>query len=170
MTHSMPVIIVRFVSLLFGGLFTGFLLTVLVLESTLRTVDASTYTQVRQVELARLDDLAFATLVPTLIATAVLVFLAARNRQPVFWLMLTALLLLVTVFVTTLVFNVPINTDQLTWNVESPPADWAQVRARWQFAHTVRTGAAVLAFGCLSAATVGASLRTRQATLVDQRS
>jgi hypothetical protein len=58
----------------------------------------------------------------------------------------------VVVFATSLLVNVPINTDQLTWNVQAPPADWASVRDRWQIAHAVRTGAAVLAFGCLSAA------------------
>ena len=36
----MTVTIARFVSLLFGGLFTGFLVTVLVIESTLRSADA----------------------------------------------------------------------------------------------------------------------------------
>jgi uncharacterized membrane protein len=154
--------IVRFVSLLFGGLFAGFLLTVLVLESTLRTVGATEYTQVRQVELVRLDDLASATLFPTVVATAILVALGARRRGRVFWLTLAALLLLVTVLATTLIFNLPINTDQLSWNVQTPPADWATVRDHWQTAHAVRTGAALLAFGCLSLAAMRASLTTGQ--------
>jgi uncharacterized membrane protein len=144
----MTVAVARFVSLFFGGLFAGFLVTVLVLESTLRRVDASVYTQVRQVELARLDDLAAATLVPALVAAAVLVASAARDRRRVLWPAL-AFVLLLSVVTTTLVFNVPINTDQLTWNVQEPPADWARVRDRWQLAHAVRTGAAVLAFGFL---------------------
>jgi hypothetical protein len=147
----MTVTIARVASLLFGGLFTGFLVTVLVLESTLRGVDASVYTQVRQVELDRLDGLASATLIPALIATAVLVASAARNRRRVRWPVL-AFVLLLSVVATTLVFNIPINTDQLTWSVQAPPADWAAVRDRWQLAHAVRTAAAVLAFGCLIAA------------------
>ncbi|WP_327000829.1 DUF1772 domain-containing protein [Dactylosporangium sp. NBC_01737] len=147
----MTVTIARFVSLLFGGLFTGFLVTVLVIESTLRSADASVYTQVRHVELDRLDGLASATLIPALIAAAVLVASAARNRQRVRWPVL-AFVLLLSVVATTLVFNVPINTDQLTWSVQSPPPDWASVRDRWQLAHAVRTVAALLAFGCLSAA------------------
>ena len=147
----MTVTIARFVSLLFGGLFTGFLVTVLVIESTLRSADASVYTQVRHVELDRLDGLASATLIPALIAVAVLVAAAARNRQRVRWPVL-AFVLLLSVVATTLVFNVPINTDQLTWSVQAPPPDWASVRDRWQLAHAVRTVAALLAFGCLSAA------------------
>lgn len=150
--------VARFASLLFGGLFAGFLVTVLVLESTLRGVGASVYTQVRHVELDRLDGLASATLVPALIAAAVLVASAARNRRPVLW-PVVAFVLLLSVVATTLVFNVPINTDQLTWDVQAPPADWATVRDRWQLAHAVRTGAAVLAFGCLIAARTA---RTRE--------
>jgi uncharacterized membrane protein len=152
MTNTKSLNIVRVVGLLFGGLFAGFLITVAVIESTLRSFDAAVYTQVRQVELVRLDDLASATLIPTLITTTVLVAIGARTRGRVFWLTLTALVLLVTVLVTTLIVNLPINADQLSWSVPAPPADWATVRDRWQVAHGLRTVAAMLAFGCLSLA------------------
>jgi uncharacterized membrane protein len=158
MVNSAIVNIARFASLLFGGLFAGFLVTVLVIELTLRNYDASVYTQVRLVELARLDNLATATLMPTLIATAFLVILAVRRRtRHTLWLTLTALILLVSVLVTTIVFNLPINAEQSNWAVQAPPADWASVRDRWQIAHAVRTSAAVLAFGCLSTAAMGTS-------------
>ncbi|MEW2113738.1 anthrone oxygenase family protein [Streptomyces sp. NPDC005474] len=152
MTDSVIVTIVRFVNLLFAGLFAGFLVTVLVIESTLRSFDAAVYTQVRLVELVHLDDLATASLVPTLTTTVVLVFFGAKVRGRTFWLTLTALLLLVVVFATSLLVNVPINTDQLAWSVHAPPAGWASVRDRWQIAHAVRTVAALLAFAGLSAA------------------
>ena len=142
----------RFLSLVLAGLFAGFLVGVLVLELSMRRFDGVVYAQVRQVELAHLDDLAAATLIPALVATAIVAGLAINVRGRVFWLTLTALILLVSVFVTTLVFNLPINADQLKWDVKAPPADWASVRDRWQTAHAVRTGAAMLAFGCLSAA------------------
>jgi uncharacterized membrane protein len=160
MTNSVTAAIVRCASLLFGGLFAGFLVTVLVLESTLRGSGAAVYTQVRQVELAHLDDLASATLIPTLVATALLVAFGARTRGPAFWLTLAALALLVTVFATSLAVNLPINADQASWNPQAPPADWARVRDRWQVAHAVRTAAAVLAFGCLSVAAAARSRRT----------
>jgi len=38
--------------------------------------------------------------------------------------------------------------------VQSPPADWASVRDRWQLGHLVRTIAALLAFASL----IGAAL------------
>jgi uncharacterized membrane protein len=156
MTNGKEDNIARFASLLFGGLFAGFLVAVLVIELSLRGFGASVYAQVRLVELARLDDLAAATLIPAMVATAFLVVLAGkRGRAP--WLTLTALVLLTAAFAISLLVNVPINAEQVAWDAQAPPADWESVRDRWQTAHAARTAAAVLAFGCVSAAAVGRS-------------
>jgi len=139
----------RFAGLLFAGIFAGFLTAVLVLELSLRTADGTVYTRVRLVELDSLDKLAVATLVPALIATAVLAYQTFRTNSR--WLTLGAFALLVFIFGLTLVVNLPINFDQLAWNAQSPPPDWADVRDRWQIAHAVRTVAGVLAFAGLAA-------------------
>jgi hypothetical protein len=140
----------RFASLLFAGLFAGFLTAVLVLELSLRGFDGRVYTQVRLVELDSLDKLAVATLLPALIATAVLVHRTFRTTTR--WLTVAALALLVLIFGLTLAVNLPINSDQLHWNVQSPPSDWAAMRDRWQIAHAGRTTAAILAFAALALA------------------
>jgi hypothetical protein len=141
----------RAAALLFGGLFAGFMATVLVLESSLRSFDGTVYTQVRQVELVGLDTFATATLMPALVLTALLVVVAFRGRAGHRWVPAVALALWVLVLGTTLLVNLPINADQLTWKVPMPPADWARVRDRWQGAHVLRTVAAMLAFGLLIA-------------------
>ncbi|MFF3850281.1 anthrone oxygenase family protein [Streptomyces sp. NPDC002328] len=141
----------RFVSLVCAGLFAGFLTSVLVLELSLRGFDSTVYTQVRLVELDSLDKLAVATLLPALIATAVLVYQTYRTNTR--WPTVAALALLVLVLGLTLTVNLPINSDQLRWNAQSPPSDWTNVRDRWQIAHAVRTVAAVLAFTALALAT-----------------
>lgn len=138
--------VVRGLSLLFTGLFSGFLLCVLVLETSLRGYGASVYTQVRLVELDSLDKLAAVTLIPAFVTTVlVAVRSQGRGRRAV----LAAVVLLAVVFMTTFVVNLPINSDQLSWSVQQPPSDWASVRDRWQLAHLVRTVAAVVAFGVL---------------------
>jgi uncharacterized membrane protein len=147
-----PATVLRFASLVLTGVFAGFLVGVLVLELSLRRFDGPVYAQVREVELLHLDDLAAATLLPALLATAALVALTMKARRQGFWLTAAALALLASVLVTTLLFNLPINSDQADWNVSAPPADWASVRDDWQAAHAVRTVAAVLAFGLLAAA------------------
>jgi uncharacterized membrane protein len=137
------------VSLLFTGLFCGFLLAVLVLENSLRSYSASIYAQTRLVELDSLDKLASATLIPALVTTAIVTFLRMRARGNDRWLVAAALVLLVVVFAVTMAVNLPINADQADWSVQAPPSDWATVRDRWQVAHLVRTGAAISAFACL---------------------
>jgi hypothetical protein len=143
--------LVRAASLLFTGLFAGFLLGVLVLENSLRGYGAAVYTQVRQVELDSLDTLASVTLIPALVTTVVLAIRARGNDRR---LVLAAVALLVLVFATSLAINLPINGDQANWSVQSPPTDWASVRDRWQLAHLARTILAILAFASLTAATL----------------
>ena len=143
--------VARVVSLALGGIFAGFLITVMVLELSMRDLSASAYTQVRQVELDRLDTLATVTLLPTAIATIVLVSLGLKWGSPGLGLRSIALVLLLVVFIVTVVINLPINADQRDWSIAHPPSDWASDRDRWQVAHAVRTMAAVLAYGCLIA-------------------
>jgi len=103
-----------------------------------------------------LDKLASVTLIPAILTTvAVAIWSRGSSRR----LALVAVALLVVVFVTTLAVNLPINSDQLSWSVQQPPADWAEVRDRWQVAHAIRTVAAVLAFAVL----VTSAVRRREA-------
>jgi len=141
--------VARIVATAFGGVFAGFLVTVMVLELSMRDLGASAYTQVRHVELDRLDTLATVSLVPTVVATIVLICLGLRRGRPGLGLQSVALVLLLVVFMVTVVVNLPFNADQRDWSIGSPPSDWAGDRDRWQVAHAVRTGAAMLAYGCL---------------------
>ncbi|WUJ71711.1 DUF1772 domain-containing protein [Kribbella soli] len=151
--------LVRSASLLFSGVFAGFLVCVLVLENSLRGFDAAVYTQTRLVELDSLDKLASATLIPAMITTVLLAIRARGNDRRI---VLIAIALLVVVFATTFAINLPINSDQSAWSVQNPPSDWADVRDRWQVAHAIRTAAAVLAFGLLiTASQVTATVRDR---------
>jgi Domain of unknown function (DUF1772) len=135
-------------------LFAGFLLAVLVLETSKRTAPAAVYIQVRQVELMHLDDLATILLPAALLATAVLAVITVAKRLPGRWLALTALVLLAVVLLISATVNVPINAEQLGWSALSPPHDWASARERWQFAHLASTISALAAFLVLVKAAV----------------
>jgi hypothetical protein len=54
--------------------------------------------------------------------------------------------------VTTIVFNVPINTTTRKWDPENPPSDWKEVRERWGFYQGIRSWLLLLGFVflCLS--------------------
>jgi uncharacterized membrane protein len=139
-----------FAAVLFSGLFAGFVITVMVLECSLREAGAAVYTQVRLIELQHLDDLATALLPPAIIAVVALSLGGIRVRGQR-WFALGALLLLLAALLISVTISVPINTAQQHWSVLAPPADWAAVRDRWQLAHAARTTATLLAFGLLVA-------------------
>jgi hypothetical protein len=153
-----------FTAVLSGGLFAGFLTAVLVLEASLRSFPASVYTQVRLVELVHLDDLATVLLPAALLATATLVLVTIARRGRTRWLALTALGLLVAIFIISALISVPINTDQQSWSVLAPPSNWAGVRDRWQIAHLVRTVTAVFAFSSVAAAAITRRSSSRRAS------
>ncbi|ETA01118.1 hypothetical protein CcI156_17330 [Frankia sp. CcI156] len=48
--------------------------------------------------------------------------------------------------------DLPINNAMATWQPESPPADWREQRARWDFFNSIRTTAAVIALVLLALA------------------
>ena len=133
-------------AVLLSGLFAGFLVTVQVLEFSMRSENAAVYTQVRLIELKHLDDLATALLLPAILAVSILVLSTFRHRGARRWLAGTALLLLAATLVISVSISVPINTMQQGWSAADPPADWAEVRDRWQLAHVARTATSMLAF------------------------
>jgi len=139
-------------AVIFSGIFAGFLIAVLVLELSMRDAAATVYTQVRQIELEGLDVLASVTLLPALIATALIIATRFREPGPTRWLPITAFALLAAVLILTIIVNLPINADQRDWIPATPPADWATVRDHWQISHAVRTVAATLAFTTLTVA------------------
>jgi hypothetical protein len=142
----------RYVSLLCCGMLAGVAVTVLFLELALRRLNGPAYVRVRQVEFTFFTWYIGAITVPTLVAVAILVVYARKAQSPILRPTTIALGLLLLALLVTLAVNGPINVEELGWNVQAPPADWAHVRDRWQIAHAVRTAAIVLALGYLSAA------------------
>ncbi|GAA5119277.1 DUF1772 domain-containing protein [Pseudonocardia adelaidensis] len=145
--------ITRRVSRLGGAVLAGVALTVLVLELALRRLDGPQYVAVRHAEFGWFTGFIGAVLVPTLVAVATLAVLArgrAGARRAA-----AALALLLLAVVITILANGPINVEQLAWDVQAPPADWARVRDLWQVTHAVRTVAILAALGCLESVEAG---------------
>src|SRR5579859_7802223 len=72
-----------------------------------------------------------------LLFTAVAAY-QARNDRAVFSLLLTACLCVLAVALITRFGNIPINNQILTWNIDSPPADWLPVAKLWWRFQTAR--------------------------------
>jgi uncharacterized membrane protein len=160
MTNATLVKITRYVSLLGCGMLAGVAVTVLVLELALRRLNGQEYARVRQAEFGFFTPFIGALLLPTL-AVAILVIHAGKTHSVTLRPAVVALALLLVALLVTLAVNGPVNVEQLSWNVQAPPADWARIRDRWQIAHAVRTLAIVLALGYLSAAILHRPIHSR---------
>jgi anthrone oxygenase-like protein len=145
--------ITRRASLLGVAVLAGVALTVLVLELALRRLPGPQYVEVRHAEFGWFTWFVGVVFLPTLVAVTTLAALA-RRRGGARAATAALVLLLLAVVVTALV-NGPINVEQLAWNAQAPPADWASVRDLWQVTHAMRTVAIVAALGCIEAVEPG---------------
>jgi uncharacterized membrane protein len=133
------------------GLFAGLLWTFAIgVDPMYATLDGPTYARIQQTMIGTID----AGIPPVLILTAVapLVALVAlgvsgRVRTRVFAATLAAFLLwMIFVMAFTVILNVPINNDVLSWDPAAPPAHWAQARDEWDRLNNIRTPIAILSF------------------------
>ena len=149
--------IARFVNLLLVALLAGLLVGVAFVEVALLDLPASVYAAVQKPKHEVFEPVMpiFVTLV---IASGLLVLFLMRRefKSLVFALTLVGVLGTVALMISTVLVNVPINAEIMdAWSVESPPANWAEVRDRWNFFHGLRTILAVVALVCLLLAGLG---------------
>ncbi len=142
--------IARFVNLFLVALLAGLLVGVFIVELALLEVSASVYTAVQKPKHE-----VFAPIMPIfntlVIVSGLVVLLLIPDRKTwVFGLTAVGVACTIALTTTTLLVNVPINSEIInTWSVNNPPADWAQVRDRWNLFHTIRTVLAIVALFCL---------------------
>lgn len=71
-----------------------------------------------------------------------------------FHLHLAGLLLFVAALIVSLLVNVPIDEQVKQWTISTLPANWQEIRDRWQFYHTVRTFASLGGLALILAGTL----------------
>ena len=76
----------------------------------------------------------------------------ARNDRAPFLLLTMASLCIIGVALITRFGNIPINNAILTWNVGSPPVDWARIAAKWWRFQTARVVLQTVALCLVSSA------------------
>ena len=65
-----------------------------------------------------------------------------------FWFTVAGLSCIVTMLAISLLGNVPINKQVISWDPESPPDDWLRLRKRWDNLHQIRILLDVIALIC----------------------
>jgi uncharacterized membrane protein len=141
----------QFVSIIFTGLFTGLMLTFLiVIQRTLDTLTATEYTKVMQQLINAADNPPVVPMIVIISLVAPLVTLFSLRRQPrslAFLLTFAAwLIFFVGAFLVTIILNVPINTAITGWSPANPPADWVSYRDQWGALSYIRTPVSAVSF------------------------
>jgi uncharacterized membrane protein len=85
----------------------------------------------------------------TVVSAAPVIWFLRQTRagKPVFLLFSLAFAFLIAQLVITLVGNVPINDQISSWSPDNPPAEWQEVRDRWNLFNNLRTMFLVAALG-----------------------
>jgi uncharacterized membrane protein len=93
-----------------------------------------------------------------MLATLPVLFLLYQRRSRALYPTLAGLALFIIALLVTLIVEVPIDNQIQEWTVTSLPANWEQLRDRWELFHVIRTWASVIGLALLIA---GALLRRK---------
>jgi uncharacterized membrane protein len=133
---------------LLAGLFTGRWLG----APASKEYSGPVFTEVQQRMDASVGQVAPLLIFGAIGALAVTLVAIRDFRNPQFLLVAAALVLVIVGTISTQLVNVPINDEINSWTINSPPADWADKRERWETFHVVRTVVTLLALGAVAAA------------------
>ena len=146
----MIAIIMDFADLLLAGLLTGAIFgAVLVMGPA--GLDATTYVIQQQNGIRALNGIMPLLGGVTIILTLAAAFAASGDPMRMNLLFAAAAGLIIIGLVTRFL-NQPINAVVMTWNANSPPADWTALRDAWWRWHLVRLAIAVISLSLIIAA------------------
>jgi uncharacterized membrane protein len=131
----------QFVSIMLYVLVAGVMWgTWLSLARTMNEYDAVTFLTDGKHMISNLATVMALLMISAVVAGVITIVLLFRNQSRIAaWLALGALVLMVGVLVVTLAVEVPIDNQIAIWTVDTLPANWMDIRARWASFHTLRT-------------------------------
>ncbi len=84
----------------------------------------------------------------TILLTGTSAFLHRKEKMP-FSILMFAILFLILSGITTRFGNQPINSIVMTWNMNTPPENWMELRDQWWTYHTIRTCTSIVALSLI---------------------
>jgi uncharacterized membrane protein len=142
--------IARFANLFLVALLAGLLVGIFIVEQALLEVSPSVYTAVQKPKHEIFESIMPVVNTLVIVSGLVVLLLIPDRRTWAFDLTVLGVACTIVATTTTLLVNVPINSEIINvWSVNDPPADWARMRDRWNLFHAVRTVLAVVALFCL---------------------
>ena len=152
---------IRFVSLFLTALLVGTMFGIW-LGYNPATLSASAYVEMQQNAIRSLNVLLPVLGLACIVLTAALAVLTKGDKRSR-WLLILAVLCLVSAGLITRFANQPINAVVITWSAQAPASNWAELRDTWWRWHTLRTILAVTGFALALFAAVGRHIKTNLA-------
>ena len=109
------------------------------LSRSIGTLTPATFVEVGHVMMADYGPIMSVLMPAAVLATLVAGILVCRRNPTAGYLTLAGLACIVGATAITLIVNVPIDEIMAGWTVATLPADWMQIRDRWETFHTART-------------------------------
>src|SRR5215212_9283192 len=130
----------QFISILLLALVTGvFWGTWLGLSRSMASLTPETFLTVGHTMIANLGTI-MAILMPAAILSVLpVLYLLYRGRSRALYLTLAGFVLFIVALLITLIVEVPIDNQIGVWTVATLPANWQQLRDRWEFFHAIRS-------------------------------
>jgi uncharacterized membrane protein len=120
------------------------------LSRSMAALSAATFLEVGRTMIANLGGPMRLLMPGAVLATLVLIVVAARRHEKVAATLGTlALLLLLAAMAITLLVNVPIDGQIHSWTTATLPPTWEATRDRWEFYHATRTFVSLAGLACL---------------------
>lgn len=137
-----------FLSALVTGVFWG---TWLGLSRSIASLTPETFLTIGHAMIGNLGTVMAILMPAAILATLPVLFLLYRGRSKALYPTLAGLALFVIALLITLIVEVPIDNQIREWTVTSLPANWEQLRDRWELFHVIRTWASVIGLALLIA-------------------
>ena len=142
----------QFINILLSALITGvFWGSWLGLSRSMSTFRPETFLAIASAMIGNLGTI-MAVLVPAaLLSTLPVLYLLYRRRSNAFYTTLAGFAFFVIALVITLAVEVPLDMQFQTWTAATLPANWEQLRDRWEWYHVLRSWASVAGLALLLA-------------------
>ena len=142
----------QFINILLSALITGvFWGSWLGLSRSMATFRPETFLAIASAMIGNLGTI-MAILVPAaLLTTLPVLYLLYRRRSDAFYTTLGGFGFFVIALLITLLVEVPLDMEFQTWTLSTLPANWEQLRDRWEWYHVLRSWASVAGLALLLA-------------------
>jgi hypothetical protein len=154
----------QFISILLLALVTGvFWGTWLGLSRSMASLTPETFLTVGHTMIANLGTIMAILMPAAMLAVLPVLYLLYRERTSAFYLTLAGFVLFIVALLITLIVEVPIDNQIEGWTVATLPANWQQLRNRWELFHTIRSWVSVFGLALL----LGGALFVRNSASVE---